>query len=268
MRLIDADALNKKLCETTIFIKDGEVFQRMINDAPTIEPDGDTISRSRAIKDVSEWATDILHPDRLIKEDAIYILESLPSAETPTVSEKHQLSEETPTNTPTDLISRQDAINAVENTDCELTTKDWEELTGALKSLPSAEQVTGKLKNPCDSLLTDDSGVRKEQKSKLDLISRQDAIEVFTTDGTAMERAGVNMITVAFAKQTAVDLLEQLPSAPDSRQRGEWVYGIDDETGEKDCYPWTCSVCNKKYPWQPNFCPNCGTRMCKGGEEE
>ena len=35
-RLIDADALSKKLCETTIFIKDGEVFQRMINDAPTV----------------------------------------------------------------------------------------------------------------------------------------------------------------------------------------------------------------------------------------
>ena len=37
MRLIDADALSEKLCETTIFIKDGEVFQRMINDAPTID---------------------------------------------------------------------------------------------------------------------------------------------------------------------------------------------------------------------------------------
>lgn len=38
-RLIDADALSKKLCETTIFIKDGEVFQRMINDAPTLQAD-------------------------------------------------------------------------------------------------------------------------------------------------------------------------------------------------------------------------------------
>ena len=37
MRLIDADALSEKLCETTIFIKDGEVFQRMINDAPTVD---------------------------------------------------------------------------------------------------------------------------------------------------------------------------------------------------------------------------------------
>ena len=36
MRPIDADALSEKLCKTTIFIKDGEVFQRMINDAPTV----------------------------------------------------------------------------------------------------------------------------------------------------------------------------------------------------------------------------------------
>lgn len=38
-RLIDADALSKKLCETTLFVKDGEVFQRMINDAPTVQDD-------------------------------------------------------------------------------------------------------------------------------------------------------------------------------------------------------------------------------------
>lgn len=38
-RPIDADALSKKLCGTTIFIKDGELFQRMINDAPTVQAD-------------------------------------------------------------------------------------------------------------------------------------------------------------------------------------------------------------------------------------
>ena len=40
----------------------------------------------------------------------------------------------------------------------------------------SAEQVTSKLKKPCDSLLTEDSADSKEQKSKLNLISRADAI--------------------------------------------------------------------------------------------
>ena len=44
------------------------------------------------------------------------------------------------------------------------------------------KQVTGKLKNPDDSLLTADSDKCKEQKSKLDLISRQAAIEAFCDD--------------------------------------------------------------------------------------
>ena len=42
MRPIDADALSEKLCKTTIFVKDGEVFQRMINDAPTVSAEPKT----------------------------------------------------------------------------------------------------------------------------------------------------------------------------------------------------------------------------------
>ena len=45
-------------------------------------------------------------------------------------------------------------------------------MTEALSA--EAEQVTSKLKNPCDSLLTEDSEDSKEQKSKLDLISFDD----------------------------------------------------------------------------------------------
>ena len=288
MRLIDADALNKKLCETTIFIKDGELFQRMINDAPTIEPDGDTISRSRAIKDVSEWATDILHPDRLIKEDAIYILESLPSAETPTVSEKHQLSEETPTNTPTDLISRQDAINAVENTDCELTTKDWEELTGALKSLPSAEQVTGKLKKPDDSLLTEDSDTCKESKSKLDLISRQAVLDAINgTFWSGIERAINNIppatVSIIYCTMSnracpfqgkeiawcmacphiSEEDRELVKKAVAEPKTGEWEW---DDKGF-----FRCDQCGNKPNDQTrvtDFCPNCGADMRKEESED
>lgn len=57
----------------------------------------------------------------------------------------------------------------------ELTEEDcvraW--LMAEANSAPTIEpsvQVTGKLKNPCDSLLTEDSEDAKEQKSKLDLI--------------------------------------------------------------------------------------------------
>lgn len=38
-----------------------------------------------------------------------------------------------------DLISRQAAINALENTDCELSSDTWDELTDAIMSLPSAQ---------------------------------------------------------------------------------------------------------------------------------
>jgi len=47
MRLIDADALSKKLCKTTIFVKDGEVFQRMINDAPTVSAEAAEVVRCK-----------------------------------------------------------------------------------------------------------------------------------------------------------------------------------------------------------------------------
>lgn len=43
-----------------------------------------------------------------------------------------------------DLISRQDAIDAIENTDAEITAEEWDELTNAIKLLPSAEPKTGK----------------------------------------------------------------------------------------------------------------------------
>ena len=49
-RLIDADVLSEKLCETTIFIKDGEVFQRMINDAPTVSAEAVQVVRCKDCK--------------------------------------------------------------------------------------------------------------------------------------------------------------------------------------------------------------------------
>lgn len=44
-------------------------------------------------------------------------------------------------------------------------------------------------------------------------------------------------------------------------KHGQWVFGVDSETGERDLKAWTCSECNEKYPWQPNYCPNCGAKM-------
>ena len=38
-----------------------------------------------------------------------------------------------------DLISRQAAINAIENTECELIPAAWDEITDAINELPSAQ---------------------------------------------------------------------------------------------------------------------------------
>ena len=43
-----------------------------------------------------------------------------------------------------DLISRQAAINAVENTDCELSPDVWDEIMDAIMQVPSAERPKGK----------------------------------------------------------------------------------------------------------------------------
>lgn len=71
-------------------------------------------------------------------------IESLPSAETPTVSEKHQLSEETPTNTPTDLIGRQDVLNMIIVAgECE-PDLGYTHLHKVVENIPSAEPKTGR----------------------------------------------------------------------------------------------------------------------------
>lgn len=38
-----------------------------------------------------------------------------------------------------DLVYRQDAINALENTECELLPEEWDELTDAIMNVPPAQ---------------------------------------------------------------------------------------------------------------------------------
>ena len=65
-----------------------------------------------------------------------------------------------------------------------------------------------------------------------------------------------------FFDKLAMNRICSLPSADVvERKHGKWVFGFDEETGEQDLYAWTCSLCGEKYPWQPNFCPNCGADM-------
>ena len=117
-----------------------------------------------------------------------------------------------------DLISRADAIKAVAehfsfDDGCSNIYKDIDYYKGIaehiLKNVPSAEQVTSKLNNPCNSLLTDESNGSKEHKSKLDLISRQDVIE-------ALSRSSVYAWSIEqdqTAHNWALNIIKALPSA-------------------------------------------------------
>ena len=136
------------------------------------------------------------------------------------------------------------------------------------------EQVTSKLKKPCDSLLTEDSDGSKVKKSKLepsDLISRADAIKLiqkicgdkpcidctFFYDGCLAEREINKLPSVSAERQPE-------PSAELVTLPGSW---LDDEDGTV-----ICSECESEFYYgdddelgdlfkQQRFCPECGHRM-------
>ena len=61
---------------------------------------------------------------------------------------------------------------------------------------------------------------------------------------------------------TVMHVLDEAPTIDAvPMKHGRWVFGVDKETGERDLKAWTCSECNEKYPWQPNYCPHCGAKM-------
>ena len=136
-----------------------------------------------------------------------------------------------------------------------------------LTALPSAdaEQVAGKLNKRDDSLLTADTETCKEQKSKLDLISRQDAIE-------AIERKAYRHTYL----DQIISIIDSLPSA--EPKTGKWIEvevfpEVYDIEGVKT---WgsemQCDQCGFRFTAieghirQYNYCPNCGSY--NGGEEE
>ena len=211
MRLIDADALSKDL-EKRWNVNDDQDFcnkevWHALEEAPTIEPSGDIISRQDAIKRFGEDGTWLERQGVTAltmveaKQRAVDILEQLPSAETPTISQKHQLSEETSTNTSTNTST--------------------------------------------------------------DLISRESVLAEF--------RDGRDVYDI-------MESIEQLPSAPDSRQRGEWVR-LEREENVHDLHGvptwgvnYMCDKCGfittaiQDHFGQYRWCPSCGADM--RGEEE
>lgn len=97
-----------------------------------------------------------------LREAVDMAIEAL-SAETPTDQQKHQLSEETPTNASTDLISRADVIEAVEN----LQTEQWidsdidynnglQSAIAEIRAFPSTDRPSGERIKQNDELKISD----------------------------------------------------------------------------------------------------------------
>ena len=83
-----------------------------------------------------------------------------------------------------------------------------------------------------------------------DLVSRQAAIK----------NAHFPMIDDAGYEVVRVDDILALPSA--KPKTGEWIPNHDGS--------WNCSECGLRvfvYA-KGNYCPNCGAKMCKGGDDE
>lgn len=84
-----------------------------------------------------------------------------------------------------------------------------------------------------------------------DLISRESALAEF--------RDGRDVYDI-------MESIEELPSAPDSRQYGEWIFEPKDAIELMFTKP-KCSECGFESADGGNFCSNCGADM-RGGEDD
>ena len=119
----------------------------------------------------------------------------------------------------------------------------------------SAEQVTSKLKNPCDSLLTEDSEDSKEQKSKLepsDLISRADVLGYIN-----------RLDTCGLGKGKALEYFRKYVEKADSvsaeRVGKPLVRGSSN--GLNGTMYLVCDQCESPIDTFDNYCRSCGARM-------
>ncbi len=97
-----------------------------------------------------------------------------------------------------------------------------------------------------------------------DLISRADAIEAVRGLFDMRRRRAKEIVACIESA------FEALPSA--EAVQGEWICKDSDDMS---VFWYECSICGEKPPkdqfnheWKSNFCPNCGAKMNKGGDEE
>lgn len=104
-----------------------------------------------------------------------------------------------------------------------------------------------------------------------DCVSRADLIKSFLADNECeREEAGACMCSL----DLMLELIEDAPSVVPTERTGEWhvieyEYFTCDQCGE---YVWNSAECTQeardmlKNGECPNYCPNCGTRMDRGGD--
>ena len=109
-----------------------------------------------------------------------------------------------------------------------------------------------------------------------DLISRQGAIDAFGLSEKTRKYGGDHSGYNTMMLYEIQDVLESIPSAPDSRQRGEWVWNED--AVDWGIGAWVCNKCGSRpQTWwstdrnknpliwaSSRFCGNCGAYM--GGQ--
>ena len=136
-----------------------------------------------------------------------------------------------------------------------------------------------------DVLVRDEADACKESESKLDLIRREDAreaieklMEIHFDRQVVLAKARDAIVSLPSAEppykyseayveqiRTERDILQDMVNNMAEPKTGEWI--------QKDMYADRfCSECNYAV-WDSeaeeyNFCPNCGAKMTKGGDDE
>ena len=158
-----------------------------------------------------------------------------------------------------DLISRQQAIDAVKKNTFRLTFAKEQNCEGHVAW--SANAVYSDL---MEEALLDLPSVQLDTTSS-DYISRQEALNLFPDDNLHWDtNEGY------FAPHYARTLLRNLPSAQPECKVGKWILGKSWSEGagmgESYGHYWKCNQCNNivKGDWSQcgdNFCSNCGADM-------
>lgn len=178
-----------------------------------------------------------------------------------------------------DLISRSDAIDALERIGSLDTDADREYARSIIKALPSAYTVPGEWYEDAvkanHGLVKENSELKEQLESASDAYMRgfddcKRAYEVElarSADAKAHEEEHLKIINRVKELQYEIaktqTVVSKMVKSADAVQ-GEWIFNTD-ENNDKS---WNiCSVCGYSIFHKTNFCPNCGAVM-EGGDDE